>query len=115
MRSDEKAAFIRRVSTENPPSGGSKVLWSTHAVQKLVAEGLGRLAVEMALARCDVIEDYPDSHRPLPDCSVLGFLAGGYPIHAVVGLDVLLDRILMITVYRPSQERWDHDWKTRKS
>ena len=114
MTPDGQAAFIHRVASENPASGGTKILWSTHAVQKLVSEGLGRLEVEAAIGRGELIESYPGSRRGLPACLVLAFLAGGGPIHAVIGTDGPRDRILMITVYRPSEERWQNDWKTRK-
>ena len=115
MRPDELIAFIRRVAAENPGSRGTKILWSTHAIQKLVGEGLDRREVECALEVCELVESYPASHRPLPDCLALGLLHTGHPVHAVIGADVPQDRILVITTYRPSAERWEHDWKTRKS
>lgn len=35
-------------------------------------------------------------------------------LHAVVACDERLDRIFVVTVYRPSEERWEDDWRTRK-
>ena len=43
--------------------------------------------------------------RPLPDCLVLGFV-GGVPVHMAIALDELNDKILVVTVYVPSEERW---------
>ncbi len=46
------------------------------------------------------IEDYPALHRPLPDCLLLTWLTTPIPVHAVIALDQ--DRILLVTVYQPS-------------
>ena len=53
-------------------------------------------------------------HRPLPDCLVLGWLTSAEPLHAVVAIVLERDRIFMVTVYRPSEEEWEDDWRTRK-
>lgn len=74
---------------------------------------LSRPMIEAALVDCEIIEDYPDAHRPLPDCLVLGILEGREPIHAVVAVDEANERIYMVTVYRPDPARW-LDERTRK-
>lgn len=66
------------------------------------------------MQECDLIEDYPVLHRPLPDCLVLAWLMPGEPVHAVVAIDLERDRIFMVTVYKPSEEEWEDDWRTRK-
>jgi hypothetical protein len=58
--------------------------------------------------------DHHPLHRPLPDCLVLTWLVANVPVHAVIALDPDRDRILMVTVYQPSEEEWEDDWKTRK-
>jgi hypothetical protein len=62
----------------------------------------------------EIIEDYPSGHRGLPDCLVLAKLSKTLPIHAVIAIDEAKDRILVITAYVPSAERWHDDWRTRK-
>ena len=115
MLKADKQAFIRRIVHENPQTPSlDKVLWSRHAVQRLRQADLRRQQVEQSLADAEVIEEYPVQTRPLPDCLVLAFIAQQTPIHAVVALDVPSDRILLVTVYRPTRERWQDDWKTRK-
>lgn len=110
----DKLAFIRRVSEENRASEAKdRVLWSRHALTKLILERLERDEVEAALGSCGLIEDYPTVGRPLPDCLVLGFV-GGAPVHITVALDEDNDRVLVVTVYVPSEERWEDDWRTRK-
>ena len=110
-----KPAFIHRVIRENSQDPlGRKIAWSRHAITELVAEDLTRTEVEQALLDCEIIEDYPTLHRPLPDCLTLGWLNDVEPIHAVIAIDEILDRILMVTTYRPSPEEWENDWRTRK-
>jgi hypothetical protein len=111
----EKQRFIQQKAVENRhDSAGAKVYWSHHAVAEMVKDALTRISVETALEKCQLIEDYPPRHRPLPDCLVLGTLAEGDPIHAVVAIDEANDRIFMITVYRPTRDRWENDWQTRR-
>ncbi len=112
---NSKQDFVRQIAVENRDSErGAKILWSRHATAKLVDYGLNRIDIEVALTHCVVIEDYPSVHRPLPDCLVLGYLPSGEPLHVVVALDVANDQVFVITIYIPSAERWQNEWRTRK-
>ncbi|HDN81040.1 MAG TPA: DUF4258 domain-containing protein [Chloroflexi bacterium] len=116
MDKTQKQAFIRRIASLNlQEPRGSRILWSRHAITELLAEGLSRNQIERALVDCEIVEDYPPLHRPLPDCLVLGWMEQTCPVHIVVALDVVKQRLLIITVYKPSAEEWENDWKTRKS
>ncbi len=111
----EKQSFIRQKARENiGDSIGEKILWSRHAVAALVDDSLSRMDVESALQHGQIIEDYPPAHRPLPDCLIFATLSVGKPIHAVVAIDEPNDRIFVVTVYVPTRERWENDWRTRK-
>jgi hypothetical protein len=115
MDSGDKQAFIRRVARANQTDPeGARLLWSRHAVAELALEGWKRPQVEEALLTCEVIEDYVTLHRPLPDCLILSWLTDSIPVHVVVTIDEDLERILVVTVYQPSEEEWENDWKTRK-
>lgn len=110
-----KQAFIRLKAHQNQTHPeGSRILWSRHAIAELVKEGLARAQVEKALKAGKVIEDYPTLHRLLPDCLVLSRLAHEEPIHAVIAIDEAKDRLFVITVYEPSAEEWEDDWRTRR-
>jgi hypothetical protein len=116
METEEKQSFIRRVARQNQVDvEGKKIRWSRHGITELVNEGWNRAWVEEALQDSEVIENYPMEHRPLPDCLVLGRLATGEPLHAVLALDVINDRLFVVTVYKPSLEDWKNDWRTRKN
>lgn len=112
----DKQAFVRAKAAENAlDPEQEKVVWAFHAVAKLRSEQLKRRDVEGALTRAQMIEDYPQLTRPLPDGLFLGYLDNGSPIHAVVAIDEAKDRVLVVTVYRPCLERWENDWKTRRN
>lgn len=114
MDAEAKQSFIRGKVRQNERDPEGKVVWSRHAVTELVTDDLTRHQVERALQECELIEDYPALHRPLPDCLVLGWLTPDEPLHAVVAIDLERGRIFMVTVYRPSEEEWEDDWRTRK-
>lgn len=116
MNPSAKQAFIHRIALKNPSDPEQRqILWSRHAINELTNEGWRRDIVETALQTCEIIEDYPAQYRPLPDCLVLGRSPSGVPIHAVVAVDESNERLLVITVYRPSSKEWLHDWRTRKN
>ena len=111
----DKQRFIRRKSSENRyDPEGARVYWSRHAIAEMINDSLSRSEIEKALAACEIIEDYPAGHRPLPDCLVLAYLSADQPLHAVIAVNEARDRIFVITVYLPSQEEWQDDWRTRK-
>jgi hypothetical protein len=109
-----KIDFARERADASLRGESSAVLWSVHAVQRLVASSLIRRDVEAALIASELIEDYPIGTRFLPDCLVLGFVAEGEPVHAVVAIDEVRQRILIVTVYRPDPARWSDDFKQRR-
>jgi hypothetical protein len=116
MDAQAKESFIRKKARENEQSlEGAKVLWSRHAITEMIADDLDRGQIERSWQTCELIEDYPSVHRPLPDCLVLSWLTPCNPLHAVVAMDVEQDRLLVVTVYRPNDKEWENDWRTRKS
>ena len=62
--------------------------------------------------RGNVIEDYPED-RPFPSCLMVRLIEGK-PIHVVVSLDEKENSAYIITVYEPSLDKFDPDYKTRK-
>ena len=111
MPRDIESLFDPSVKRDAPSQ--EKVLWSTHAVKKAWEAGFRTEHVEQALRKCSVIEDYHAWGRTLADCLVLSFI-NSEPVHMIIAIDPDFDRIVLVTLYRPSTERWEHDWKTRK-
>jgi len=100
--------FIRLKSIER------RVKWSRHALNEIAAESFTVSHIEYALRRAEVIEEYPPLHRYLPDCLTLVFITTGQAVHCVIGVNKPQDYILIVTVYRPTEEEWENDWRTRK-
>lgn len=115
MNTEDRQRFIIQIACQNQlDPEGARIRWSRHGITELVNEGWDRASVEEALQNGKIIEDYPALHRPLPDCLVLGLLATGEPLHAVIAIDEANERLFVVTVYRPSPEEWEDDWQTRK-
>ncbi len=113
MTIKEKEVFIRKKAKEHVTGLNEKISWSLHAVTKLRIEGFRKKDIEESLKKCIIVEDYVMEGRPLPGCLVHGFVSA-MPVHAVIAIDKDFDRIFIITVYKPSSERWEDDWKRRK-
>ena len=107
MNTTEKQSYI---------CGGSRsVRWSVHALGRLASMPETVVEIELALRYASVIEDYPHTHRYLPDCLVLTFTDDAEPIHCVVAIDEEFEYILIVTVYKPNKQEWNDDWKTRRT
>ena len=61
----------------------------------------------------EIIEDY-SSEMPQPSRLILGF-QGRRPIHVVTSEDQTINEITIITVYIPDPDKWDKDFKSRRS
>ena len=75
--------------------------------------GLTRSDVRDVLRTGQVIENYSDD-TPYPSALVLGF-ARGRPMHVVVALDMSTPEVHIITVYEPSPDEFEPDWRTRRT
>jgi len=84
-----------------------------HATQQRLARHITVTALENALLSGEIIERYPDD-EPYPSCLVLGWLKTGDPLHIVCSRSPLAPRLRIVTVYEPSDEYWESDYKTRK-
>lgn len=90
-----------------------RVLWSEHAVRRLHQRGLDRAEVLRGLNGGEVIESYPDD-TPYPSALLLWF-AGDQALHVVVALDANGPEAHVITVYEPSPDKFEPDWRTRRT
>ena len=84
---------------------------SLHADEERLEDGLTMLELEEALGSGEIIEDYPEDPRG-QSCLVLGY-AGGQPVHFVCGR-TRQDRLILITVYRPSKPKWKDERNRNK-
>ena len=89
-----------------------RAVWRLHALRRMVERGISRVVVVEAIERGEVIEDYPDD-TPYPSCLVLGFVEER-PLHVVLGYDASGRDACIITVYEPSPDKFESDWRTRR-
>ena len=86
--------------------------WGLHVLERMAQRGIARADVLTVLHEGEVVEEYLDD-TPYPSALVLGFVAGR-PLHVVVALDATGPDPYIITVYQPSPDKFELDWKTRR-
>ncbi len=79
----------------------------------MVNRNISREDVKKVIQNGEIIEEYPDD-SPFPSCLILGFIENR-PIHTVVGFDSSSQMVYIITAYEPSTEKFESDFKTRKT
>lgn len=82
-----------------------------HALMEEMGERLTAQKVEDALMKgFELVEDYPDDPRG-HSCLILSWVAGK-PVHVVFAPHE--EALIIVTVYVPSREDWEKDFKTRR-
>lgn len=90
-----------------------KVLISDHADEEAQEDELEFGDVYASVKAGEIIEDYPDDY-PCPSCLIFGIASSSTPIHSVWGYDQRKQIAILITVYRPEQNRWIN-WRIRRT
>lgn len=90
-----------------------RLQWRLHVLQRMPERSIERSDVLAVLTAGETIEDYPDD-TPYPSALVLGFV-GSRPLHVVVALDIGGPDAYVVTVYEPSSDKFEADWKTRRT
>jgi len=89
---------------------GNAVKFTQHFKLRIKERNIRFSEVRKALISGKIIEEFPND-QPLPSILILGY-ADNKPLHIVIGIDDYL--LWLITVYVPSNELWENDFKTRK-
>ncbi len=82
------------------------IVVTQHMAHRMAERGISYSETKRAILDGEIIEDYPDDY-PYPSCLILG-----NGLHVVAGLGN--GYLWIITVYRPSLEKWEADLKNRK-
>jgi hypothetical protein len=85
-------------------------LLTAHASDRAVQRDINAAEIEETVITGEVIEDYPDDKYG-PSCLILGSTAAGRTLHVQVSYP---PKVFIITLYEPSPDEWETDWKTRK-
>jgi hypothetical protein len=90
-----------------------KTYFRVHAVQRMFERRISAKKVLEALQSGEIIEDY-SSEMPEPSHLILG-LQGKRPFHVVTSENPETNETTVITVYIPDPDKWNKDFKDRKS
>ena len=84
-----------------------------HATMQRIERDVTIEDIKRALLNGEIIEHNPKS-KPYPSCLFLGWLRTGDPLHVKCSLGTREPRLRIVTVYEPSDEEWESNYKTRK-
>lgn len=84
------------------------IIMTQHVVKRCQERGITYDELLNAIKGGEIIEQYTDD-APYPSCLILG----NGPLHIVAGVGQGM--LWVITAYRPSMDKWEPDWKTRKA
>ena len=84
------------------------IVMTQHVVKRCQERGISYNTLIHAIHEGEIVEQYPNDY-PYPSCLIL---ADG-PLHLVVGLGQGM--LWIVTAYKPSPDKWEADWKTRKA
>ncbi|GAB4014092.1 DUF4258 domain-containing protein [Spirosoma migulaei] len=86
--------------------------WRKHTLQRLAERNILQRDVLQILHSGEVIRSYIDD-RPFPSILMFGWIHAR-PLHTVVSYDNVEEMVYIITVYEPSLEVFESDYKTKK-
>jgi len=92
--------------------GGRRIQWQRHALERMIQRGIRRSDVLQVLTKGELIEEYP-LDKPWPSALFLGWVRGS-PVHVVAAYHRNLQKTAIITVYEPSLEYFENDFRTRR-
>jgi hypothetical protein len=90
-----------------------KVSLKKHCILRMRQRRISIDEFKEAMSHAKIVEYYQDDY-PLPSALILGFTALGRPLHAVAALDQNGEMLWIITLYEPTIELWDDQFKNRK-
>ena len=90
-----------------------KMIFRVHAIQRMFERKISVRNVSRALQSEETIEDY-SAEMPEPSRLVLGS-QGRRPFHMVISENREENITTIITVYIPDPEKWNKDFKSRRS
>ena len=88
------------------------LIFTTHALRRMLKHGIWSTEVREALVHGEKIEEYPED-TPLPSYLALG-MAATRVLHVVAADDPVALETIVITTYEPSSSEWESDFRTRR-
>jgi len=94
------------------PLAAWTIYYRVHATQRMFNRNIQDKDVGHLLDSGEVIEEYREDF-PLPSVLVSGLSTDKSPLHAVIGVDLSLMQLHVITVYKPDPKKWSKDHTRR--
>jgi len=89
-----------------------RIRWTYHVNMRLKGRFISRVTILSSVESCEIIEEYPKD-KYLPSYLVYG-KDKGQVIHIHIATDVENDSVTIITAYRPTLDKWQKDFRTRR-
>ena len=86
--------------------------WRKHVLQRMAERNISQASVLAVLLAGERIRDYRED-KPFASALFLGY-AGSRPLHVVAALDETTGQAFIVTVYEPSLEVFEADYKTKR-
>lgn len=90
-----------------------KIIFRVHAIQRMFERDISPKKVSQALQAGETIEDY--TAEVLEPSRLILCFQGKRPIHVVTAENAKANEVTIITVYVPDSNRWNKDFKSRRS
>lgn len=90
----------------------NRIRISDHADAEAQVDNLTFNDIIETVIEGEIIEEY-HTDKPYPSCLIFGKTSKGDPVHSVWGCNEKNNWVVLITVYRPDQERWIN-WRKRR-
>jgi len=90
-----------------------RIAFKNHAILRMHERKIFADEIKDALLNGEIIEEY-EENLPLPSHLILGATIKGKLLHIVVAIDSDFKMLWIITVYEPSLDRWEEDYRTRR-
>ena len=89
-----------------------RIHWTYHVNMRLGERFIPREAVLSSVDTYEIIEEYPKD-KYLPSYLIYAEYEA-QPIHIQIVIDMGDDNIRIVTTYKPTLDRWERDFKTRR-
>ena len=88
--------------------------FTRHAIQRIYERSINKSNIKQAVINGEIIKEYPED-KPCPSRLLL-YIVDNKPLHVVCSIESedLQNRVIIITVYEPSLEEWNEDFRTRR-
>ncbi|MDZ7760769.1 MAG: DUF4258 domain-containing protein [Desulfovermiculus sp.] len=110
MSSNENHSLLQKIQDL---ISAEKVAFKRHCVLRMRQRSISVDELKEAMLHAEVVEYYEDDY-PFPSSLILGFTASQRPLHAVIAMDQKSDFLWIITLYEPTIQKWEADFKKRR-